>query len=66
MEFVIDGRGLLVELGVPEHLLKLNNAILALITDHIGHSNKIRVSTLKYHLRRYTRRNTSEFFINST
>ena len=39
----------------------LSNVMLVLTTDHSGHSNEIRVSTLKHHLRRYTRRNTSDF-----
>ena len=58
--FAIDGRRLLVELEIPENL-KLSNVMLMLTTDHSAHNNEIRVSTLKHHLRRYTRRNTSNF-----
>ena len=58
--FAIDGRGSLVELEIPENL-KWSNATLARTTNHLDHSNEIRVSTRKHHLRRYTRRNTSVF-----
>ncbi len=48
---------------IPKHLSKLSNAMLALTTDHPDYSDEISVSTLEHHLRQYTRRNTSDFFI---
>ena len=48
---------------IPKHLSKLSNAMLALTTDHPDYSDEISVSALEHHLRQYTRRNTSDFFI---
>ena len=48
---------------IPEYLSKLSKAMLALTAEYPGLSNDFHVSTLEHHLYRYTRRNTSDFFI---
>ncbi|OIQ10404.1 hypothetical protein [Neomoorella thermoacetica] len=48
---------------IPKHFQKNNEALAALIAERRQAANGRSISYLEYHLRQYTRRNTSDFFI---
>lgn len=48
---------------IPKRLKKADKALVALTTEHHKNSDGQPVNILEHHLRQYTRRNTSDFFI---
>jgi len=48
---------------IPKRVKKADRALIALMTERHNNSNGKSVTFLEHHLRQYTRRNTSDFFI---
>ena len=49
--------------SIPEHLQHTHHALAAIIAEHHKDSNRQSVTFLEHHLRQYTRKNSSDFFI---